>query len=58
MRPLALATAIAAYALDEDLAPLRSACDEGGIDAQVVAWDDPTVSWSRNSSRGATASAR
>ena len=47
MRPLALATAIAAYALDEDLAPLRSACDEGGIDAQVVAWDDPTVSWSR-----------
>lgn len=44
---LALATAIAAFALDDDLVPLRQACLEAGIDAQVVAWDDPTVSWAR-----------
>lgn len=44
---LALATAIAAFALDDDLVPLRKACTEAGIDAQVVAWDDPTVSWAR-----------
>ena len=47
MRKLALATAIAAYPLDEDLPLLRAACGEAGIDAQVLAWDDPTVSWSR-----------
>lgn len=44
---LALATAIAAFALDDDLVPLRQACKAAGIDAQVVAWDDPTVSWAR-----------
>ncbi|WP_374601262.1 RimK family alpha-L-glutamate ligase [Arenimonas sp.] len=44
---LALATAIAALSLDEDLAPLHQACIDAGIDAQVLAWDDPTVSWSR-----------
>lgn len=44
---LALVTAIAAFALDDDLVPLRKACAEAGIDAQVVAWDDPTVSWAR-----------
>lgn len=44
---LALATAIAAFALDDDLVPLRQACAKAGIDAQVVAWDDPTVSWAR-----------
>ncbi|MAL03294.1 MAG: hypothetical protein CL625_03315 [Arenimonas sp.] len=44
---LALATAIAALSLDEDLAPLQQACLAAGIDAQVLAWDDPTVSWSR-----------
>jgi glutathione synthase/RimK-type ligase-like ATP-grasp enzyme len=44
---LALATAIAAFALDDDLVPLRQACVAAGIDAQVVAWDDPTVSWAR-----------
>ncbi|KFN41960.1 ATP-grasp domain-containing protein [Arenimonas metalli] len=44
---LALATAIAAYGLDEDLTPLREACDAAGIDVSVVAWDDPTVSWAR-----------
>jgi glutathione synthase/RimK-type ligase-like ATP-grasp enzyme len=44
---LALATAIAAYGLDEDLTPLREACEAAGIDVSVVAWDDPTVSWGR-----------
>lgn len=44
---LALATAIAAYALDEDLDPLLVACREAGIDATVLAWDDVTVSWGR-----------
>lgn len=44
---IALATAIAAYALDEDLPPLLSALRERGHRADAVAWDDPTVSWSR-----------
>ena len=44
---LALATAIAALSLDEDLAPLQQACVAAGIDSQVLAWDDPTVSWGR-----------
>jgi glutathione synthase/RimK-type ligase-like ATP-grasp enzyme len=44
---LALATAIAAFGLDEDLHPLRVACREAGIDVSVLAWDDTTVSWGR-----------
>lgn len=44
---LALATAIAAMSLDEDLAPLLQACLDAGMDAEVRAWDDPTVGWSR-----------
>lgn len=44
---LALVTAIAAFGLDEDLAPLRAACAEAGIEASIVAWDDMTVSWAR-----------
>ena len=44
---LALVTAIAAFGLDEDLAPLRAACADGGIEASIVAWDDMTVSWGR-----------
>jgi glutathione synthase/RimK-type ligase-like ATP-grasp enzyme len=44
---LALATAIAAHALDEDLDPLLAACREAGIDTSVLAWDDVTVSWGR-----------
>lgn len=44
---LALATAIAAFGLDEDLEPLLLACREAGIDASVLAWDDTTVSWGR-----------
>jgi glutathione synthase/RimK-type ligase-like ATP-grasp enzyme len=44
---LALVTAIAAFGLDEDLAPLQAACAEAGIEACIVAWDDMTVSWAR-----------
>lgn len=44
---IALVTAIAAFALDEDLAPLQQAMQRGGIEAPIVAWDDATVSWSR-----------
>jgi len=44
---LALATAIAAFGLDEDLEPLLVACREAGIDTSVLAWDDTTVSWGR-----------
>lgn len=44
---IALATAIASFTLDEDMAPLREACAEAGIQTQVLAWDDPTVAWSR-----------
>lgn len=44
---IALVTAIAAFALDEDLAPLQAALRRAGIDAPIVAWDDMTVSWGR-----------
>ncbi len=44
---IALVTAIAAFALDQDLAPLQLALQNAGIEAPIVAWDDPTVSWSR-----------
>ena len=44
---IALATAIAAFALDEDLPPLLDALRERGHVAEAVAWDDPTVSWLR-----------
>ena len=44
---LALATAIASLGQDGDMDVLRAACTAAGIDASIVAWDDPTVSWSR-----------
>ena len=44
---IALVTAVAAFALDEDLAPLQQAMQRAGIEAPIVAWDDMTVSWSR-----------
>ena len=44
---IALVTAIAAFALDEDLAPLAEALARAGARPTVVAWDDPTVSWGR-----------
>jgi O-ureido-D-serine cyclo-ligase len=44
---IALVTAIAAFALDEDLAPLQQALNRAGIEAPILAWDDLTVSWAR-----------
>lgn len=44
---IALVTAIAAFALDDDLAPLAEALARAGAACSVVAWDDPTVSWGR-----------
>jgi len=44
---IALATAIEAFARDDDLAPLRRALQQRGHRADAVAWDDPTVSWAR-----------
>jgi glutathione synthase/RimK-type ligase-like ATP-grasp enzyme len=47
MPRIALATAIAAFTLDEDMDPLLAACAQAGVGAQRLAWDDPTVSWGR-----------
>lgn len=47
MPRIALASAIAATGLDDDQAPLLTACAHAGLDARVLAWDDPTVSWCR-----------
>ncbi|MFT3807121.1 ATP-grasp domain-containing protein [Arenimonas sp.] len=44
---IALVTAIAAFALDEDLAPLQQALQANGIEAPILAWDDTSVSWAR-----------
>ncbi|MDR7100834.1 O-ureido-D-serine cyclo-ligase [Lysobacter niabensis] len=47
MPRLALATAIAAAGLDDDLPPLLDACTRAGIETQIRAWDDPSVAWRR-----------
>lgn len=44
---IALVTAIPALLLDEDLPPLEAALRRIGVETQVLAWDDPTVSWAR-----------
>ena len=44
---IALVTAIAAHALDDDLQPLLAALHAAGVTADIRAWDDPTVAWSR-----------
>jgi glutathione synthase/RimK-type ligase-like ATP-grasp enzyme len=44
---IALATAIAAFALDDDLAPLAEALRKAGAQVEVLAWDDCSVSWGR-----------
>jgi glutathione synthase/RimK-type ligase-like ATP-grasp enzyme len=44
---IALATAIAAFALDDDLAPLADALRKAGAQVEILAWDDPSVSWKR-----------
>lgn len=44
---IALASAIAATGLDDDMPLLLEACAHAGIAAQTLAWDDPTVGWAR-----------
>lgn len=44
---IALATAIAAWGHDIDMPPLQAAFARAGVTAEVLAWDDPTVAWSR-----------
>jgi O-ureido-D-serine cyclo-ligase len=46
-RPIALVTARAAHALDEDLPPLLAALAAQGTAAEAVDWDDERVDWSR-----------
>ncbi len=47
MTRIAFVTAIVSAALDEDMSPLLTACARAGLTAEVRAWDDFTVSWSR-----------
>lgn len=47
MTRVALVTAAAALALDEDLAPLDAALHALGLDVSVAEWDDASVDWSR-----------
>lgn len=47
MPRIALVTAIAAHGKDDDIPPLRDALAEAGMDSEVLAWDDPSVSWRR-----------
>jgi glutathione synthase/RimK-type ligase-like ATP-grasp enzyme len=47
MPRIALVTAIAAHALDDDMPPLLAALYAAGVAADMRAWDDPTVAWSR-----------
>jgi O-ureido-D-serine cyclo-ligase len=44
---VALVSARAARALDEDLPPLLAAFAAAGVDAEAVDWDDPAVQWGR-----------
>jgi hypothetical protein len=47
MTRIVLVTAIDSFALDDDLPPLLEACARAGLQADVRAWDDRTVSWAR-----------
>lgn len=47
MPRIVLVTAIASLHLDDDMPPLLEACARAGLDAEVRAWDDATVSWGR-----------
>jgi hypothetical protein len=47
MPRIALVTAIASAALDDDMPLLLAACARVGLNAEVRAWDDLTVSWAR-----------
>lgn len=47
MPRIAFVTAIATLHRDADMPLLLEACARVGLDAEVRAWDDPTVAWSR-----------
>lgn len=47
MSRLALVTAIATAAQDDDLPLLHAACLARGLRAEIRAWDDPSVAWAR-----------
>lgn len=47
MPRIAFVTAVASLHRDDDMPPLLDACARAGLDAEVRAWDDPTVAWSR-----------
>ena len=47
MPRIALVTAHAARALDDDLPPLATALQANGADVDIVAWDDTGADWSR-----------
>jgi glutathione synthase/RimK-type ligase-like ATP-grasp enzyme len=47
LRRVALVSARAAHALDEDLPPLLAAFSDAGAAAEVTDWDDPGVDWGR-----------
>ncbi len=47
MTRIALVTAINSFALDDDMPPLLDACARAGLQAEIRAWDDRTVSWAR-----------
>lgn len=45
MSRIALATAVAARSLDDDLAPLSTALEAAGAEPVIACWDDPSVMW-------------
>jgi hypothetical protein len=47
MPRIAFVTAIATLHRDDDMPPVLEACARAGLDAEVRAWDDATVSWAR-----------
>ncbi|NZA25309.1 hypothetical protein H0E84_02850 [Luteimonas sp. SJ-92] len=47
MPRIALASAVAVTGHDPDMPLLLEACAHAGLDAQVLAWDDPSVGWAR-----------
>ncbi len=47
MPRIAFVTAIATLHRDADMPLLLEACARAGLDAEIRAWDDPTVAWSR-----------
>ena len=47
MTRIVFVTAIVSATLDDDMSPLLAACARAGLNADVRAWDDFTVSWPR-----------